>query len=331
MKLRFHSLPLLGALSVTALGVSLAPAADAPKPTPQQLEFFEKSIRPILADSCYNCHSAKEGKKKGGLTLDSRDGWMKGGDSGPAIVPGDPEKSLLMVAVRYNDEALQMPPKGEKLPPEKVSLLEQWVKMGAPDPRDGSSVETTVREIALKHWGFQPVKKPAVPAVKDSSWVKTPIDAFILAKQESKGIAPAPRADKRTLIRRASIDLIGLPPTTEEFDGFMKDASAGAYEKQVDRLLKSPHFGERWGRHWLDVARYADTKGDVDNNREDFRFAYAWTYRDYVIQSFNEDKPFNRFVLEQLAADKLTDRKSDEDLAALGFITVGKRFGNDNN
>lgn len=315
-------------------GIVLAPAlmaADFPPPTPAQLEFFEKSIRPILADSCYSCHSAKEGKKKGGLTLDSRDGWYRGGDTGKAIVPGDPDKSLLIIAVRYQDEALEMPPKGEKLPPEKIALLEQWVRMGAPDPRDGKGVETTVREIALKHWSFQPVSKPAVPEVKNKAWVKNPVDAFILAKLEEKGMTPSERADTRTLVRRASVDLIGLPPTTAEFDAFVNDKSAGAYDKLLDRLLKSPHYGERWGRHWLDVARYADTKGDVNNNNEDFRFPYAWTYRDYVIQAFNDDKPFNRFILEQIAADKLTDRKSDRELAALGFITVGKRFGNDNN
>jgi len=314
-----------------ALVVPAAGAADAPKPTPQQVEFFEKSIRPILADACYSCHSAKDGKKKGGLTLDSRQGWVTGGDSGPAIVPGDPDKSLFIKAVRYNDEALQMPPKGEKLSPEKISLLEQWVKMGAPDPRDGKVVEATVRDLALKHWAFQPVKKQEPPEVKDKAWVKNPVDAFVLAKLEAKGITPSKRADNRTLIRRATLDLTGLPPTMDEFDNFMKDRSATAYERAVDRLLKSPQFGERWGRHWLDVARYADTKGDVDNNREDFRFPYAWTYRDYVIQSYNDDKPFDRFILEQLAADKLTDRRDDRALAGLGFITVGKRFGNDNN
>ncbi len=313
------------------LSIGVAHAADAPKPTPEQIDFFEKNIRPLLADACYSCHSLKEGKKKGGLVLDSREGWEKGGDSGPSIIPGDPDKSLFIKAVRYNDEALQMPPKGQKLPTDKIALLEQWVKMGAPDPRDGSLINVSVRDIALKHWAFQPVKKPSVPEVKDKSWVRNPIDAFILAGLEAKGMTPSKRADNRTLIRRINIDLVGLPPTIDEFDAFVKDRSANATDKLVDRLMKSPQYGERWGRHWLDVARYSDTKGDVNNNNEDARFPYAWTYRDYVIEAFNNDKPFDRFILEQLAADKLGDLKDNKSLAALGFITVGKRFNNDNN
>ena len=319
-------------LALISGAATVARAADAAPLPAAELDFFEKKVRPVLVNSCYKCHSKQESKNRGGLEVDTREALLKGGDSGPAIVPRDTEKSLLIKAIRYTDTDLQMPPKGEKLSTAQIADLETWVKMGAPDPRSAHTVAAkSMRNLAKDHWAFKPVGQPPPPTVKDKNWVKTPIDAFILAKLEAKDLTPSPRADKRTLIRRATYDLIGLPPTPEEFDAFTRDNSPDAYAKLVDRLLKSPHYGERWGRYWLDIARYADTKGDVNRNREDPRYPHAWTYRDYVIQSFNEDKPYDRFITEQLAADKLPLGADKNPLAALGFITVGKRFGNNLN
>jgi cytochrome c553 len=295
--------------------------------TPSQLQFFENKIRPVLADHCYKCHSQQAEKVRGGLLLDTRDGMLKGGDSGPAIVPGDPEKSLLIKAVRYTDPDLQMPPKDKKLSDAQIADLEAWVKMGAPDPRLATAAQKAWVDPNKKHWAWQPLTKPGVPEVKDSAWAKTPVDRFILAKLDEKGMKPNPPADKRTLIRRATFDLIGLPPTPEEVQDFLNDNLPQAFGKVVDRLLASPHYGERWGRHWLDVARYSDTKGQIRRQREDPNNPYAWTYRDYVIRSFNEDNPYNVFVIEQLAADKLpATAKNQTNLTALGFLTVGDRF-----
>src|SRR6185295_4736301 len=239
------------------------------RPTPAQSQFFESKIRPLLADKCYKCHSTQAEKVKAGLLLDSRDGVLKGGETGPAIVPGDPEKSLLIKAVRYTDPDLQMPPKGKKLSDDEIANLVAWVKMGAPDPRTVSTAQKDWKDSTKSHWAWQPLKKPAVPEVKDAAWCKTPVDNFILAKLDEKNLKPNPPADKRTLIRRASFDLIGLPPTEEEVKNFLADNSPDAFAKVVDRLLASPHYGERWGRHWLDVARYSDTKGMVKRQRED--------------------------------------------------------------
>ncbi|HSY18337.1 MAG TPA: PSD1 and planctomycete cytochrome C domain-containing protein, partial [Candidatus Acidoferrales bacterium] len=294
--------------------------------TPSQLEFFESKIRPILSDSCYKCHSAGADKVKGGLLLDSRDAVLRGGDSGKVIVPGDPEASLLIKAVRYADPDLQMP-KNKKLPDDQIAALEQWVKMGAPDPRVATASTKSWSDNRTNHWAWQPVKRVAVPTVDDNGWGQTPVDKFIYAKLAEKGLTPNPPADKRTLIRRATFDLIGLPPTPEEVQAFLDDSSPDAFAKVVDRLLASPHYGERWGRHWLDVARYSDTKGQPRRNNEDNINPFAWTYRDYVIRSFNEDKPYNRFVMEQIAADRLsTSRQNPTNLAALGFLTVGDHF-----
>jgi hypothetical protein len=302
---------------------SLATAAE---PTATQLEFFENKIRPVLSQNCYKCHSLNSEKVKGGLLLDSREAALRGGDNGPAVVPGHPDKSLLIQAVRYTDADLQMPPK-KQLTDEQITNLEAWVKMGAPDPRAATAAQKTWVDPNKKHWAWQPLSKPAVPEVKNSTWGKMPLDNFIVAKLEEKNLSPNPIADKRTLIRRASFDLVGLPPTPEEVEAFVKDESPDAFAKVVDRLLASPHYGERWGRHWLDVARYSDTKGMVRRQREDPRSPYAWTYRDYVIKSFNDDKPYNIFIIEQLAADKLPATKSNPtNLTALGFLTVGERF-----
>jgi hypothetical protein len=299
-------------------------AAD---PTPAQLQFFENRIRPVLVQNCYKCHSQQAEKIKAGLLLDSREGVLKGGENGPAIVPGDPNKSLLIKAVRYTDADLQMPPKGNKLPDAVIADLEAWVRMGAPDPRVGTLAQKNWNDSGKAHWAWQPLKKPSVPEVSDSGWPRTPVDNFILAKLDEKGLKPNTPADKRTLIRRATFDLTGLPPTPEEVEDFVKDESPGAFATVVDRLLASPQYGERWGRHWLDVARYSDTKGQVRRQREDEAYPFAWTYRDYVIRSFNGDKPYNLFVIEQLAADKLpATRNNPTNLCALGFLTVGDRF-----
>jgi hypothetical protein len=294
--------------------------------TPAQTQFFENKVRPVLANNCYKCHSQQSEKVKAGLLLDTRDGLLKGGESGPAIVPGDPEKSLLIKAVRYVDPDLQMPPKGQKLSDDQIAALETWIKMGAPDPRV-TTVQKDWKDSGKTHWAWQRLKKPEVPEVRDSSWPKTPVDNFILAKLEEKDLKPNPSADKRTLIRRATFDLIGLPPTPEEVDDFLKDESPDAFAKVVDRLLASPHYGERWGRHWLDVARYSDTKGQIKRQREDPFYPFAWTYRDYVIRSFNEDKRYDVFVVEQIAADKVpASRSNPSNLCALGFLTLGDRF-----
>ena len=315
----------VGVLWLGALTTSLLPCAAA-EPTREQLEFFENKIRPVLSQSCYKCHSVNSEKVKGGLLLDSREATLRGGDNGPAIVPGDLEKSLLIKAVRYTDADLQMPPK-KQLSDEQVADLEKWVQMGAPDPRSATTAQKNWKAASKEWWAWQPLTKPTVPEVKDKTWAQTPVDNFILAKLDTKGLTPNPIADKRTLIRRATFDLIGLPPTPEEVEAFIKDESPDAFAKVVDRLLASPHYGERWGRHWLDVARYSDTKGMVRRQREDPRSPYAWTYRDYVIKSFNDDKPYNVFIIEQLAADKLPATKSNPtNLTALGFLTVGERF-----
>ena len=280
------------------------------------VEFFERKIRPLLANTCYQCHSRQSKKVKGGLLLDSQEGLLKGGDSGPIFVTGDPDQSLLIKAVRYKDEDLRMPPDGKKLTGAQVADLEAWVKMGAPLPGAGAQ-EDKIKASARTHWAFQPVKRPAIPTVKNRRWVQSPVDAFILAKLEPAGMQPAQPADKRTLIRRATYDLIGLPPTPEEVAAFVADESPDAFATVVDRLLASRHYGERWGRHWLDVARYASTDSP-----------YAFTYRDYVIRAFNDDLPYDQFLLQQLAADQLDLGKNKQALAGLGFLTCGRQFEN---
>jgi mono/diheme cytochrome c family protein len=321
-------------LTFTGAAVTLA-AGGAFAQSRADLQFFENKIRPILAENCYKCHNASEGKPKGDLGLNTKEGVLKGGTSGPAIVPGSPEKSLLIKAISYTDPDLQMPPKGEKLTTQQIADLTQWVKMGAPDPRDEKKMPVASKlsgltDKARAHWTYQPVRKPADPKVQDKRWVKTPVDSFILAKLEEKGMKPSPPAGKEALLRRATFDLIGMPPTTDELKAFLADNSPDAFAKVVDRLLASSHYGERWGRHWLDTARYSDTSGNNNNNERDrYRYAYAWAYRDYVIKAFNQDKPYDQFILEQIAADKLT-LKDPTDLAALGFLTVGERFQNRN-
>jgi hypothetical protein len=319
-----------------ALGVTASAAVTA-EPTKEQLEFFESKVRPILADRCYSCHSLEQGKSKGGLTLDTKPGWEKGGDEGPVIKPGDVDGSLLIKAIGYQDPDLQMPPKGEKLTDQQIATLTEWVKMGAPDPRTGpkdiSAKLSGLSDKARMHWAYQTVVKPPVPESPNNTWCKTPVDAYVLQKLEANGMTPNKAATKEALIRRAYYDLIGLPPTPYEVGDFLKDNSPNAFAKVIEKLLASPHYGERWGRHWLDTARYSDTIGGERNaNRTtEYRYPNAWTYRDYVIKSFNDDKPYDQFIIEQLAADQLPDVKPDDSrLAALGFLTVGERFRNVN-
>ncbi|GBL28887.1 hypothetical protein EMGBS10_00370 [Opitutia bacterium] len=312
-------LPLLAVLTAGPLLL----AAD--EPTKEGLEFFEKNIRPIFAEHCYECHSIEKGASKGGLILDSRDGMLKGGDQGPAVVPGNVAKSLLLLAVHYGDPEIAMPPKkkGGKIADAKIDALEKWVKMGAPAPAGNGNKLTGLTEKAKQHWAYLPLKAVTPPEVKNKAWVKGPIDAFVLAKLEAAGLVPNPPADPEALLRRMSYDLLGLPPTADQVVAFTRahEAAAAAdaaavrrgtpatnvdavVAKQVDFLLASPHYGERWGRHWLDTARYSDTRGlPVDQGKslyEDYRYAFAWTYRDYVIDALNTDKPYDRFVIEQL-------------------------------
>lgn len=313
---------------VFSLGLLLGLSVHAETtPDPAAIEFFESKIRPVLAEHCYSCHSQKAEKIKGGLYLDTKEATLKGGDSGPSVVPGDPDKSLLIQAVRYKDENLQMPPKGKKLSDQQIADLETWVKMGAPDPRSGENKALSEAEAKRSsHWAFKAIAVPAVPEVKNKAAVRNEIDSFVVAKLEQEGLEPSPPADKRTFLRRATFDLLGLAPTSQEINDFLADESAEAYAKVVDRLLAAPQYGERWARHWLDVARYADTKGYVFE--EERRYPYSYTYRDYVIRSFNEDLPFDRFIVEQLAADQLELSEDKRALAAMGYLTLGRRFLN---
>ncbi|MCI0638061.1 MAG: PSD1 and planctomycete cytochrome C domain-containing protein [Gemmataceae bacterium] len=292
--------------------------ATAQEPTPLQTEFFEKKVRPLFEANCFACHSHKAGKNKGGLVVDSRGSIVKGGESGAAIVPGHPEKSILLKAVGYEDDELRMPPKG-KLAAADITLLHEWVKMGAPWP--GSSQEKTLRtpgqitDEDRRWWAFQPVKSVGVPEVADPAWQMNPIDRFILSRLTKEGLKPSPPAERVALLRRLFFDLVGLPPTPEEIDAFVCDKSSDAYEKLVDRLLASPRYGERWARHWLDLVRYAES----DGFRADEYRPNAWHYREYVIKAFNDDKPYNQFVREQLAGDEL-DPDNPDFLAATGFL-----------
>jgi cytochrome c553 len=326
---------LLLAIIALAAFAPIAAAAD------DGIEFFEKKIRPVLVQHCYECHSKDAKKQRGGLLLDSRSGIRKGGDTAPAVVPGKPGHSLLLKAIRQTDPELKMPPKG-KLPDSVIADFERWIALGAPDPRDAKPAKTAGIdfEAAKKHWSYQPIRKPPLPAVKQSAWAQMPLDHFILAKLEEKGLSPSPPADPRTLLRRLYFDLIGLPPTFEEVDEFadcgFRNADSqskiripqSAMANWVDRLLASPHYGERWGRHWLDVARYADTKDGVLMYGDDRIRPYAYTYRDYVIRALNADTPFDRFVHEQLAADQIEPKVEPWRLAAMGYLTLGRMFDN---
>ena len=298
-------------------------------PSPEAVEFFEAKVRPVLVTHCYSCHSGEINKPKGGLRLDTRTGVLRGGDSGPVIVPGKPAESLLLKAVKHAEGVEAMPPKEKgKLPAEVIADLERWVTMGAPDPREG---DTPVRTIDVakgkEFWSFKPVVRPDVPQVaSEKGQVANPIDAFILTRLTQRGLALSPPADRRTLLRRATFDLTGLPPTPEEIDAFLKDDSPDAFAKVVDRLLASPAYGERWGRHWMDLVRYADTAGD----NSDYPIPQMYRYRNWVIDALNADTPYDEFVRRQLAGDLLpfkdeADRRAK--LIATGYLANTRRFG----
>jgi hypothetical protein len=326
-----RSCPWLG-LALLAAAPCAARAAEPPR---DGVEYFEKHIRPVLTERCYPCHSPSADKLRGGLRLDSHDGLLKGGDSGPAVVPGQADKSRLIAAIRHADGVKPMPPK-ETLADDVVAHFTAWVKMGAPDPRTAAAAAPTPSTIdfakAREFWSFQPVRDPAIPKIPNpKSQIPTnPIDAFLLAKLSEKGLTPAGPADRRTLIRRVTFDLTGLPPTPEEVEAFIHDPAPDAFDRLIDRLLDSPAYGEKWGRHWLDLVRYADTSGC----NSDFPVPPAHRYRDYVIQSFNADKPFDRFLREQLAGDLLpaaTEDQRREQLIATGYLAIARRFGSNAN
>jgi mono/diheme cytochrome c family protein len=323
--IRLLALALAGATAIAgAQGGELDSTARAARE-----QFFEQNVRPLLVDKCHSCHGDK--KQKGGLRLDSLEAILKGGESGPAVVAGKPEESLLVEAVNY--QGLEMPPSG-KLTPDQVAVIRRWVALGVPWPgRDraanapgpanqprGSQFTDSDRAI----WSLQPVRRPVIPALVDrqgdgnSAWSRNPIDRFILDALLSRGLTPAPEADKTTLIRRVTFDLAGLPPTADEIDAFVADQTPAAYERLVDRLLASPRYGQRWGRHWLDLVRYAES----DGYRQDAFRPHAWRYRDYVVRAFNNDKPYDRFLTEQLAGDEL-DPDDLELRVATGYLRLG--------
>jgi len=291
-------------------------------------DFFESRVRPVLVKHCQDCHGAK--KQEGGLRLDSRDAWMRGGDRGEAIIAGEPDKSLVIQAVRHHDPDLQMPPDNKKLTAAEIADLEAWVQRGAFDPRRESAAPNSKRmslEQSGAFWSFQPVEAVARPQDAADLWSRNSIDAFVLAELKKHELSPVADADRRTLIRRATFDLTGLPPTPGEIDAFLRDESENAFETVVDGLLRSPAYGERWGRHWLDVARYADTAGDG----ADYPVREAGKYRNWVIDAFNRDQPFNEFVRDQIAGDILARNGPAEEYAdrvtATGFLAIGKRYG----
>jgi len=316
-------------LFVALVALACASPAYAAEVSPG--DFFETKIRPLLAANCFQCHGPK--KQESDLRLDRREMAMKGSADGPVIVPGKPEKSPLIKAVNYHGD-IKMPPK-KKLSDEAISDLTNWVKLGAPWPdgpaaagSGGASAADFYPEAARKHWAFQPVHQPPLPAVKNGAWVKTPIDAFVLAKLETKKLKPAPPAERPALLRRATFDLTGMPPTPAEIEAFLADQSPDAFAHVVDRLLASPRYGERWGRYWLDVARYGDDAGYIgDNKIKEREFLFAYRFRDWVIQALNDDLPYDQFLVAQIAAD-LLPHKDNAPLAALGFLTVGRRFIN---
>jgi len=314
---------------VLALFVLLIPSAvaDADKKptadkqfTPEQVTFFEKEVLPILEANCTRCHG--ESKARGDLRLDTREGVLKGGKKGADISLDKPETSRLLAAIRH--KGLKMPPDG-KLGDKQIEVLSRWVKAGIPwkpgvvavakePPRE----PIRITEETRNYWAYKPVQRPVVPPVKNKAWIRNPIDAFILSGLETKGLSPAPPADRVALIRRATYDLTGLPPTPEQIDAFLADHSPDAYEKLIDRLLASPHYGEKWGRHWLDLVRYAETNGYERDGAKPF----VWRYRDYVIRSFNDDKPYDRFIKEQLAGDEI-DRENADAVIATGYFRLG--------
>jgi cytochrome c553 len=323
--MRYHPIAVACAALFVVAGLRQTAYADS-TPSDARVEFFEKKVRPILIGHCYTCHSA-DTNAKGGLRVDDRNGLLAGGNTGPAVVPGDPTKSRLIQRVTHKDAKRRMPQEAGPLTDEQIADLTTWVKDGAawPAPRVPASLgkpKPAYEKLKKEHWAWQPLTDPKPPAVHNAAWPRDDVDRFILAQLEAKGLTPVADADRVALVRRVTFDLTGLPPTPAEIDAFLADDSAGAYEKLVDRLLASPQFGERWGRHWLDVARYGESTGPSRN----IPYPYAWKYRDYVIDSVNTDVPFDRFVREQVAGDLLPaapGAERDRLLAATGFLALG--------
>jgi hypothetical protein len=319
-------------LALSCLALSCASelsALRAAEPDAAGIEFFEKKIRPVLVEHCYECHSSKSSSFKGGLRLDVREAVLKGGDSGPVIVPGKPEESLLLKAVQYED--LEMPPQG-RLPEAVIADLKKWIAMGAPDPRSESAVTQTPATVThidftegRKFWAFQPPQRRALPVVKQPDWIQQPIDGFVLAKMEEAGLAPNRPADRRTFLRRVTFDLLGLPPTPDEVEAFISDQSPDADERLVDRLLASPQYGERWARLWLDLMRYAEDQAHIVGNDRSLCYPNAYLFRDWLIDALNADLPFDQFVKLQLAADLIVPEDASQ-RAALGFIGLGPKY-----
>ena len=310
-------------LSFVFLSIQLAGIAN-PK-----TDFFEKKIRPILSKNCYECHSAKSKSLKAGLFLDRKAGWERGGRNGAVIIPGKPSKSILMNVLEYDNHDLQMPPSG-KLSESVLADFEKWISMGAQDPRNSSldevfavgGLKAKSLEEGRKFWAFKAIKPPSLPDDQKDEWIKDEIDSFILQGIEDKRLQPSQKAEPMTLLRRIFFDLTGLPPSPQDIKEFQENSSDESFRDVVDSLLDSPRFGERWGRHWLDVARYSDTTGGGRNNP----FPNAHRYRDYVINSFNKDKPFDQFIMEQIAGDLMsssTDNEFNEKLTGTGFLALG--------
>ncbi len=322
-------------LCLAGLAFADKPQAPAPPLAASQVQFFESKIRPLLAARCFKCHGSQ--KQNNGLRLDSAAGVRTGGDSGPVVVAGKPEESLLIKAINYElADGPKMPPK-EKLKPEEIAILTEWVKQGAhwPDAQGLPPLGVDIGAARKSYWAFQPIRSPAPPAVKDAAWPLNDIERFVLAQLDANGLQPVEPADKRTLIRRATYDLIGLPPTPEEIDAFLADDSPEAFARVIERLLSSPHYGERWGRHWLDLVRYADTAGE----NSDYPIPQMYKYRNWVIQAFNDDKPYDQFLREQIAGDLIGDRQSAignrpekaeptaDLIIATGYLANARRFG----
>jgi hypothetical protein len=312
--------------SAPATPASLPAAPPSAPASAADLAFFEKSIRPVLVKSCHNCHSAAADEVKAGLSLDARESLLRGGDSGPAVVPGKPEESLLITSLRHSDPDLKMPPdkQGGKLDDSVIADFVEWVRRGVPMPEGRALPVNEKLEARMDHWAFKPVKDSPAPAVKNASWPRTEVDRFVLAELEKKGLAPVADAEPAALLRRVHLDLTGLPPSAEQVSAFLAAPSESRIQAVIDELMKSPQFGERWGRHWLDVARYAESSG----KETDIAYPHAWRYRDYVIQAFNNDKPFDQFIQEQIAGDLLparNDQERAERLVATGFLAIGPK------
>lgn len=332
--MRSRQLLAIGCLSLcTTLSPAIASGDDAvPSADAAGVDFFERKIRPVLVEHCERCHGGGD-SIRGGLRVDSRDGLQAGGDSGPAIVAGDPDASELIAAIRY--ESFEMPPKG-RLPEETIADFVRWIEMGAPDPReqpgggssggDGANGAAAIDwQLAAEHWSFIPPRPMPPPELSNTDRIRTRVDPFILARLESAGLSPNEEANRRVLLRRVSLDLTGIPPSYDQVEAFVADESTAAYQRAVDRLLASVHHGEHWARLWLDLARYAEDQAHIVGNNKQLFYPNAYLYRDWVIEAFNDDMPYDRFVRLQLAADLIAPDDTDE-YPALGFIGLGPKY-----